>query len=559
MLAKIAYRLVAPYWRSADKKNGILLLVVILSIAAVLSYLRIWYNDWYVAFYNAFQKLEKDKFWSLIPIILGVAALALCLEVVNQFSQNWLELRWRRGLVSDFISRWFRAKAFYRIERNQEGDNPDQRIAEDVKTFVKLTMSLSIEFVTVLMTLGSFSYLTWTKGGDFDFEMFGQSYTLYGFMFWLALAYSVVNTALTHLAGRRLIAINFATEAAEADFRYSLVQVRDHAEQIALYGGEQSEKESLWDRFVAVWRVYKQNYSVAAQLMFANGSISLFSMFLPLMAMSPALFAGKADFGTVMGVAAAWSQLTTSLGWFASRYTIIAQWRATTARLNDLSCAIDRDEPDRTIRVEAGSSPTGSIALTNLKLSLPGGDSLADIGSLELQPGDRLMISGPTGAGKSTLIRAIAGLWPFGEGQVQHAAQSKVIFLPQKSYIRSGTLKSALCYPNSEEQFSDDECRRALIACSLPHMTHKIHVSGPWSKTMSLGEQQRLAFVRAWLATPDVLFLDEATSSLDPKTEVKLYAEILERLPNSTIVSVAHRAALREFHSRFLDLDKAVE
>ncbi len=535
--------LITPYWTSSDRRIGIALLVALLALVVADTAVNAWMADFNKGLFDALQ--EKDKATFIRTAWLSIAAVGAVslIFAVQRYTQQWLAFRWRRGLTAHLVARWFSGNAFYRLERQQIADNPDQRISEDAHLFTDLTLELGLSFLRNLGQLVYFGHLLWVSAGAMSFG----SVTIPGYMFWVALAFGLTNSAMVHWAGHRLAGLTIDQQRVEADFRYTLMQQRESAEQIAMYRGggiEQSRLRGLFGAIAANWG------NVTAQSMrmnFANHIFLLLGGSAPLIAMAPKFFAGEASLGDLMQNQMAFAFVAMCAGWFAMAYQKLFQWSAVTRRLLGLHASLALPEV-RGITIDKHA--TDGVSTEALQLALPTGAALANVGKLRFAPGERWLVRGTSGIGKSTLMRALAGLWPHGQGQVDVPADARMMFLPQKSYIPPGSLKAAMTYPTAADTYTDAQCRQLLADCKLPHLAERLHESARWVSILSGGEQQRLVFARALLAQPEFLFLDEATSALDIETEAALYRLLQDRLPDATVVSVAHRASLDAYHDR---------
>ncbi len=543
------WRLMRPYWTSQDKWRGLLLLAIGLSTSFLMARIGLLSNQVFGDFFDA---LAARKVALLTPVlwrIVEILAATLCVQVLGPYFRQMLQIRWRSGLTDWFLSRWMNADAFYRIERDRAGDNPDQRISEDVQLFVQLTLDLGLGFVQILSSFVIFSFVLWNLSGSLDFSLGGRTWYVSGYMFWFAIAYASVSYFVTNLISRKIVDINVRQQAVEADFRFALMQVRENAEQIALYKGAMNEESWLKERFGRIrlnWALimqYTKRVNLTSQFFGYVGG------FAPMLLAVPRYLAGQIPLGAVTRTMGAFGHVSGGILWFVEQYGQLAQWRAVVRRLDGLDRAIEARAASGIVRTSSVELRLGTSALA---LHRPDGQVMADIGSVSVLPGERWLIKGASGAGKSTLLRSFAGLWPHGQGSVNIPGRASMLFLPQKSYLPAGTLKRALAYPGNESDFSDETCRDALVNCRLESLLPSLHVGDRWAHRLSPGEQQRLAFVRVLLHRPDYLFLDEATSALDHETEAHLYRLILIRLPDTVVVSVAHRASLDEFHTHQL-------
>ena len=405
-----------------------------------------------------------------------------------------------------------------------------------------MTLTLSLDLLSNIVSLGSFVGILWGLSGAI--EAFGIP--IPGYMVWVALAYALVGTTLTHLVGRPLSILNFRQQRVEADFRYSLVRIRENMESIALYRGEQEEGVTLRERFGEVignWRQIMNRTKMLNSLV--NGYAQIAIIF-PIVVAAPRYFAGDMQLGGLMQTVGAFGSVQQSMSWFVESYAQIAQWRAIVERLSTFHRAIVKARAETHGGFVNVPAADGMVRLKDVTMSLPDGTALLDHADLTLSVGHSVVITGKTGSGKSTLFRVLAGIWPFGHGEVQVPPNS--FFLPQRPYIPLGSLRHVITYPHAVEAFSDADIAQALSDAGLPHLCERVGNDDNWPQRLSGGEQQRIALARALLAKPDWIFLDEATASLDPQAEEDLYSVLKKRLPNTTLVSIAHRPSVAAFH-----------
>ena len=547
------WTLIRPYWSSEDRWAGRGLLVLVIGLNLGIVYINVLLNQWNNAFYNALQDKDYAVFWSQLVRFTWLAALFIVAAVYQIYLNQMLQIRWRRWLTDRYLGAWLADGAYYRMQLTAaETDNPDQRIAEDLRLFVGATLTLAIGGMRAVVTLVAFLGILWGLSGSITIPI-GAGWTVPGYMVWAALLYAVVGTWLTNLIGRPLVRLNFDQQRYEADFRFGLVRFRENAEGIALYRGEADELRSFRDRFGEVvgnwWAIMRQQ----KRLTWFTAGYGQAAIIFPFVVAAPRYFRGEMPLGGLMQVASAFGQVQDSLSFIISAYTDIAQWRSVVQRLVGFERTLAR------MRTEAASDGVRrtpgageALALDRVDLRLPGGRPLVEAATLDFQPGDSALISGPSGAGKSTLFRAIAGIWPFGTGAISLPRDGRVLFLPQKPYLPIGTLREVVSYPTPPGGIDDAALREALDAVGLGDLTGRLGESAHWALALSPGEQQRIAFARALVQKPAWLFLDEATSALDEASEVRLYTLLRERLPGITLVSVGHRSTLRPFHARNL-------
>jgi putative ATP-binding cassette transporter len=556
---KDAWQLSRPYFVTSEERwSARGLLVAIIAMNLTLVGLSVVLSFWRREFYNALQ----DKDWrgflellflyrqtpsGLMPGFCEVAGVHIVLAVYSVYLNQLLQIRWRRWLTRQFLSEWMADRAYYHISLTADQaavgtDNPDQRIAEDLRDFTQMTLSLTLDLLSNIVSIVSFIGILWGLSGAI--EVLGIP--IPGYMVWVALAYAVVGTTLTHFVGRPLAILSFRQQRVEADFRYSLVRVRENMESIALYRGEEEESVTLRERFGAVIENWYQIMTRTKLLNSLVNGYSQIAIIFPIVVAAPRYFSGAMQLGGLMQTVGAFGQVQGSMSWFVDSYASLAQWRAIVERLSTFHRAIVKARAETDGGFTHTQGQPSLVQLDDVTMSLPDGTKLLDHANLTFTAGHSIVITGRTGTGKSTLFRVLAGIWPFGQGDVQVPPNS--LFLPQRPYIPLGTLRHVITYPHAVDAFSDEAISQALTDAGLPQLCCRLENDDNWPMRLSGGEQQRVALARALLAKPDWIFLDEATASLDPDAEEQMYHILKERLPNTTLVSIAHRPSVAVFH-----------
>ena len=563
---KDAWFIARPYFRSEEKWSARILLGVIVLLNLSLVGMDVVLNFWNGAFYDSLQNKDwrafadllflyhRGKDGSFMPGFSAVATIYIIVAVYRTYLNQWLQIRWRRWLTRVFIDEWLADRAYYRISLTTSAaglgtDNPDQRIAEDLRSFVGDTLSLGLDLLSNIVSLISFVGILWSLSGSI--HLLGL--TIGGYMVWIALIYAIIGTWLTHLVGRPLATLSFRQQRFEADFRFSLVRLRENVEGIALYGGEDDEHAALLTRFSAVvmnwWAIMQRTKMLNA----LTSGYQQIAVVFPIIVAAPRYFGGQIPLGGLTRTASAFGQVQGAMSWFVSSYASLAAWSATVERLASFQRSIE------TARAEAGrgiaitETPGDSLELRHLHLALPNGKVLIEEDAYRFLRGESVVISGRSGLGKSTLFRAIAGIWPFGEGEIARPKGSH-LFLPQRPYLPLGSLRHVVTYPAAADSASDDAIAEALRKAGLGGLAERLGEEHDWSLLLSGGEQQRLAIARALLIRPDWLFLDEATSNLDPEAEAELYQLLKRELPGTTVLSIAHNPGVAVFHDRKITL-----
>ena len=562
-----AWRLAAPYWRSEERGRAWLLLLSVIGLNLALVALNVLLSYWNREFFNALQARDADAFWQLMvtwrqtesgpmPGFISIATIWILVAVYQLYLRQALQIRWRAWVTQRQLTAWLAERAYYRVALAGGTDNPDQRIADDIPLFVDDTLTLGLGLMRSVVTLFSFVIVLWSLSGPL--EVWGVS--IPGYMVWVALAYAVLGTWIAHAIGRRLVGLNFAQQRAEADFRFSLMRLRENAEGVALHGGEAEEQASLLARFGVLMGNWWQIMVATKRLTFFTSGYNQAAVVFPFIVASPGFFAGRTQLGELTQTAGAFSEVQQALSWVVDNYRGLTEWRATVERLTGFADALERARWNATLGAQVARGAGPGLALRDVTLALPDGRVLLEHATLDVAPAERVLITGASGSGKSTLFRCIAGIWPYGSGVVELPAGARPLFLPQRPYLPLGTLRHAICYPGAAADYPDAEVRAVLDDVGLGALAPRLDDTDAWGQRLSGGEQQRVAVARALLLKPDWLFLDEATASLDPASEARLYGLLVERLSGTAIVSIAHREAVARFHTRHLVLrEKALE
>jgi len=547
------FRLAAPYWLAGPERLAAWGLGAVLVVSVVLlTWLNVSLTNLQKAFFDALQQRDAAAFATSIGwFFAAVAGLVLTL-VVRAYLEQALEMRWRTHLTRQTLGRWLSGTTFYRIERDGTCDNPDQRLSSDIAEYVRLMIALTLGFLANLGTLGSMGWILWQSASATTFTVAGKAVTIPGYLFWVAVFWGLLQTVMTHVAGHKLAAATVVQQSVEADFRFALAKVRDASEQIALYRGNDVEQARLQGLFGAIQRNWSDLMRHNVFLNIASGGFSAVSIVVPIVAMAPHVLSGEFTLGTLMQDVAAFAATAGAIAWMAHQYRELFQLSARVRRLSAMAEAMDQPPP---VGIEVHRhGESNHVEGHGIELGVPNGRILTAIPRLSFAPGERWLVRGPSGCGKSTLLRAIAGLWPFTKGRIVLPQDARVMFVPQKSYLPQAPLTDVLAYPAAAATHDEAAYVQALSDCRLPHLVSRLGHSAHWGHQLSPGEQQRLAFAQALLYRPDILFMDEATSALDNDTEAHLMQLLAKRLPDCTIVSVAHRTTLDAFHDKRLSL-----
>jgi vitamin B12/bleomycin/antimicrobial peptide transport system ATP-binding/permease protein len=550
-------RIATPYFRGDDRWPGRILLISVIALQLFQVWLNVKFNSWYNTFYNALQNKDWNVFIYQLGVFSILAAAFIVTAVYQLYLQQWLQIRWRRWLTKRYLGRWLEQGTHYRMRlKGDQADNPDQRIADDIRQFISSSLDIGIALLGSIVTLVSFVVILWNLSAATPLMIGSKSFEVPGYLVWAALIYAIIGTWVTHLVGRPLVKLNFDQQRYEADFRFSLVRLRENAEQVTLLSGEETEEGRLRDRFANVVRNWYGIMQRTKRLTFLTAGYNQVAIIFPFLVVSPVYFFGAMTLGGLMQVASAFGQVQSSLSFFVTAYTNIADWKAVLDRLAGFEASIDwaRGLDQTAPRVELISDGGDALHVEDLAVNVPSGEEIVRVQDLSIELGERVLVTGPSGSGKTSLFRALGGVWPFGEGSIRIPKGANVLVLPQRPYLPLGTLRGALAYPGPENSFTPKEIDEVIDAVGLSDLRDELDVTAYWADKLSGGEQQRLSIARALLQKPDWLFLDEATSALDEPAESELYRLLLKRLPNAAIVSIGHRSSLIQFHDRFFEL-----
>lgn len=555
-----AWQLIKLYWQSEQKKSAYVLLIVLLMFTVLLVAFDVAFTTWYNYFYNALQDYDMRGAIDLLAIFCFMAGLYIVLAVYRYYIQQYLALRWRKWLTWQFLDRWLAKRSYYYLENFDEGtDNPDQRIQEDIGSLVQFSITLSLGLISSFVTIFAFIFVLWSLSGILTLPLGSLgTFHIHGYLVWVGVLYAVLGTYFTFKIGKPLIGLNFEQQRREANFRFAAIDVRSHAEHVALYRGEDDQKSILRKIFAGVLDNWYAIILRQKLLLWFTAGYNQFSVIIPLVVALPNYFNKVFKLGGLMQALSAFSKIQDAFSFIVNSFTTIAEWRAVTKRLlTFLNHMYELDERiNKQNKFIYAPTKNNAIVVNQLSINTPRGDALLRNVDQTFVHGKHYVVKGRSGIGKSTFVRSLAGIWPFGVGEISTPKQEDIMFIPQTSYMPLGTLREAVIFPDKIVNIKDEELIDLLQECGLGHLADQLNQVSRWTEHLSPGELQRIAFVRILLHKPRWVFLDESTSSLDLKSENHLYVLLKKKLPHCSVISVGHRPSLDEFHDYEVDLEK---
>lgn len=554
---KRIWKIASPYWLYSSEKWGSLLLLAVNIFVMVFQIrvgvrMTIWNRDWT----NAFQTYDVQMWRQQIVVFLLVGAASLFTGSFNSYIQQWIAIRWRRWMTARYMRYWMEGSTHYRMQlTGNETDNPDQRIAEDITMFISSTWMYSFSFVQNIISLFTYVVMLWDLSLTIPLIIGGVDISFPGYFVVISIIWAIITTAVTHWVGHPLARLQYNQQMYDANFRYALVRVRESSEQIALMRGEDVEHTQLMKAFgdcvVNTFRVMGRNLKygvVTGALQYVDAM-----MFTFLLGPSYYIYGAISGYGIFMQIATAFQNVVNGLKWFQTSYAGLATYVAVIDRLYAFNNNYERTmELVESSKIKITEGDNDEIYIQNLDVYLPTGVKQISANNVTIKHGEKVLIKGRTGAGKTTLFRVLSGIWPFGEGNIVLPKGKKVIVLPQKPYFPIASLADAVTYPEPAGTYTREQICEALDLVGMPLLKFRLDEVSHWNMVLSGGEQQRLGIARAMLFDPEYLFFDEATASMDEPSEEELYTMLSERMKDTTIISIGHRSSLAQFHDRIL-------
>lgn len=552
-IIKDSWFLAKPFWTSEKRNYALFLLLSTIACGFIQVYIAVIFNKWNNDFYNTLQNYNYSAFKHYLVIFAYIASAAIVLVFIKYYVQKKLEISWRKWMFENYITKLLTNQAYYKNRfLNYKVDNYDQRISDDVNSFIVLLLSLGLGFISSVTTFISFAFILYGLSNVISWQIHNTIFHLHGYLLWVAILYSGVATYITFKISKPLAKLDYDEQAYEANIRYNIIRTRENAEHIAFYRGESQEKSSLFYKFDQVVTNFLSIIKVQIKVSIFQTLYSQVSNVFPILVLAPRYFAKKIELGGLMQIAGAFGKVQEATDYFLNAYNSFAGYRATMNRLLEFNQMVA--DSNKLITQDITHHEQSILSIRHLNISTPKGKEIIHDFNYELFSSDHLLIMGASGTGKTTLLRTIAGLWSFSTGEILQDKTKTTMFISQKPYMPLGTLREVICYPLQSDFPSDDKLISIMCECHLAHLTSELDSIANFGEELSIGEQQRIAFVRILINNPDILFLDESTSAIDEELEAILYKAIINHNPQIVIISIGHRSSLKQLHNKFIKI-----
>jgi putative ATP-binding cassette transporter len=555
------WRSASQYWKERGRRGAWLLTgalgaVILLSLAA--SYAM---NLWNRAIFDALQNRDGATVLRLAMLYFLLLAASVVVAIALVFARMTIQRHWRAWLTDHLLDRWLAHGRYYQLNLiSGDHQNPEYRIADDARVATEAPVDFASGVLAATLSAITFIIVLWTLGGALTFRIGTHALTIPGFLVIAAVLYAVIASTSMVFIGRRFVSVSENKNQSEAELRYVLTRLRENGESIAVLGGEEEERSGVDKALRKVLRSWRDICVQTMRTTTVSQTSNYVSGVLPILLCAPKFLDGSMTLGEVMQAASAFTIVQTAFSWLVDNYPRLSDWTASASRVATLMVSLDGLERaeggEGFAHIERGNAEDAALRLRDLSVTLDDGTAVVKDAEVAIAPGERVLVAGESGSGKSTLVRAISGLWPWGEGTVRVQKGARLFLMPQKAYVPTGTLHRAATYPAAPETKTGKDVAEALKKVGLKHLIDRIEEEAPWDQILSGGEKQRLAFARIMLHQPDIIVLDEATSALDPASQDKLMKLLSDELKATTIVSVGHRPELEQFHDRKITLER---
>ncbi len=555
--------MVRAIWASSVGKSVLLLIAALLVIVVATAYGQIRLNRWNKPFFDALSRRDLREFLVQLGIFFLMASIILVLNVVQRWLVELLKIKLREGLVLDLLQGWMQPRrAFWLAHAGPMGVNPDQRMHEDARKLCDLSADLGVGLLQASILFATFAGVLWILSQGFDFRFGDHDYTVPGFMLWAAVLYAAAGSLLSYWVGKDLINRNAERYAREADLRFSLVRINEHLDGISLASGEAHERHRVELHLANVLTATRRLVLGLTNLTWVTAGFGWITIVAPILVAAPLYFSGKISFGGLMMAAAAFTQAQSSLRWFVDNFSVIADWRATLLRVASFRRALmtSTDEPgELDSRIAYSEGEPGSITIEDLEIVSPAGCDMLKEKKITVKAGERILIVGAQGTGKTVLFRALAGLWPYGTGHITRPRDEEMFFLPRGTpYLSRGTLREVLAYPLKADSLEENAFGHALDRLGLERLVPMLDSTRRWDRELSQDEQVSLAFARILLQKPRWALIDDTLGSLDDETLERVMDIFANELEGTTIINVGRAQQARDpLFTRVLHLVKA--